>query len=293
MSELSPTARRLAKTAREDALDPADKARLRAALAAKIAFVPPKAPPSPPAASPTTGLLTGKAILAGTTIGVVAFVGGFFAGRNSVAVPALPPPAPIATSAPSAPPPPMPLTMEEPPKPAASSATPREEPTILAARPDSTISNALPAPLTSAPPKTSPVSAPRPVRHPDPIEEEAPIEVAPAPSASAAIDRVANSEPPAAHNSTLSAEMALLREAEAAMNGGDPSRALARLDDLGARYPRGQLREERLAARVFALCAAGRAKEARAEAEQLLREVPGSMHAARIRASCAFNEKRE
>jgi hypothetical protein len=84
--------------------------------------------------------------------------------------------------------------------------------------------------------------------------------------------------------------MALLREAQDAVRDGDPSAALDRLDDLGARFPEGQLREERMAARVLALCAAGRAPEARAEAERLLGEAPGSVHAGRVRASCAFRE---
>ncbi|WP_437853841.1 hypothetical protein [Sorangium sp. So ce363] len=93
-----------------------------------------------------------------------------------------------------------------------------------------------------------------------------------------------------ARPSTLAAEMALLREAQDAVRDGDPSAALDRLDDLGARFPEGQLREERMAARVLALCAAGQAREARAEAERLLGEAPGSVHAGRVRASCAFRE---
>jgi hypothetical protein len=46
-----------------------------------------------------------------------------------------------------------------------------------------------------------------------------------------------------------------------------------------------------MAARVLALCAAGRAPEARAEAERLLGEAPSSVHAGRVRASCAFRKK--
>jgi hypothetical protein len=88
--------------------------------------------------------------------------------------------------------------------------------------------------------------------------------------------------------STLREEADLLRRAQASLNEGDAATALARLDELGIRHPDGMLREERLASRVVALCAAGRASEARREAERFLAESPLSIHAGRVRASCAF-----
>jgi len=82
-------------------------------------------------------------------------------------------------------------------------------------------------------------------------------------------------------------ETKLLREAQTSLGAGDAAAALARLDELGTRHPDGLLREERLAARIVALCAAGRIAEARREAERFLAEAPLSIHAARVRASCA------
>jgi hypothetical protein len=71
------------------------------------------------------------------------------------------------------------------------------------------------------------------------------------------------------------------------MASGDPSAALSTLDRLGASHADGVLREERLAARIVALCAAGRVDDARREAARFLADSPASIHAARVRASCA------
>jgi RNA polymerase sigma factor (sigma-70 family) len=64
--------------------------------------------------------------------------------------------------------------------------------------------------------------------------------------------------------------------------------SLRLLDELSARYPGGVLHEERSAARVLALCAAGRKVEARAEASRFLEQNPRSVQVDRVRASCAF-----
>ncbi|WP_438039847.1 hypothetical protein [Sorangium sp. So ce128] len=279
MSDPGDKARALLRAARADGLAPSDKARLRAALAGKLAVGAPQepsgeaptSPPPPPAGSgagggvlagkAAGGVLSGKVIAAGALIGAVAFAGGFFTGRASVDVP---PPASAAppASAPAAPPPAM---------------------TPPAAAPV-----AAPAPTTAPPPsRAARAVAPAPSRPLDPGAEGA----ARAPSTGGGEREPARprgGQP--ARPSTLAAEMALLREAQDAVRDGDPSAALDRLDDLGARFPEGQLREERMAARVLALCAAGRAPEARAEAERLLGEAPGSVHAGRVRASCAFRE---
>jgi hypothetical protein len=80
----------------------------------------------------------------------------------------------------------------------------------------------------------------------------------------------------------------LLRDAQHALKRGDGAAALARLDELADRHPDGVLREERLAARVLGLCAAGRPDEARAEGRRFVAEYPGSIQVERVRASCAF-----
>ncbi|HVY47597.1 MAG TPA: hypothetical protein VHB21_17025 [Minicystis sp.] len=79
-----------------------------------------------------------------------------------------------------------------------------------------------------------------------------------------------------------------MRDAERALAAGDAHGSLAKLDELSSRFEHGVLREERLAARVLALCAAGDQARARVEAERFLRAAPDSPHAARVRASCAF-----
>ncbi|WP_157907228.1 hypothetical protein [Sorangium cellulosum] len=288
MSDPGEKARALLKAARADGLAPSDKARLRAALAGKLAVGAPQEPsgeaptsPPPPLAgsgeggvlsgNAAGGVLSGKVIAAGALIGAVAFAGGFFTGRATVDVP------PPASAAPPA---------------SAPAVTPRAAPppavTPLAVTPPAAPPDAAPEPTAAPPPsRAARAVAPAPPRPLDPGAEDA----ARAPSTGGGEREPARprgGQP--ATPSTLAAEMALLREAQDAVRDGDPSAALDRLDDLGARFPEGQLREERMAARVLALCAAGRAPEARAEAERLLGEAPGSVHMGRVRASCAFRE---
>jgi hypothetical protein len=93
--------------------------------------------------------------------------------------------------------------------------------------------------------------------------------------------RVAGADP-----DPLAAEDARLREAQAFMRAGDAAGALRTLDEFAASHPDGVLQEERRAARVLALSAAGRVDEACAEAWRFLRETPRSPLAERVRASC-------
>ncbi len=85
----------------------------------------------------------------------------------------------------------------------------------------------------------------------------------------------------------LMAELALVREARNALRAESPARALELLDAHARAFPAGQMREDRLALRVEALCAAGKAAQARAEAALLQRAYPGSAHAQRVRTTCA------
>ncbi|WP_437595363.1 hypothetical protein [Sorangium sp. So ce590] len=286
MSDPGERARALLRAARADGLAPSDKVRLRAAIAGKLSAAAPQEPsgeaptsPPPPLAgsgeggvlsgNAAGGVLSGKVIAAGALIGAVAFAGGFFTGRATVDVP---PPASAAppASAPAVTPPAVTPPAAPPP----------------AVTPPAAAPVAAPAPM-AAPSRAARAVASAPPRPLDPGAEDA----ARAPSTGGGEREPARprgGQP--ATPSTLAAEMALLREAQDAVRDGDPSAALDRLDDLGARFPEGQLREERMAARVLALCAAGRAPEARAEAERLLGEAPGSVHMGRVRASCAFRE---
>ncbi|WP_437332592.1 hypothetical protein [Sorangium sp. So ce394] len=82
----------------------------------------------------------------------------------------------------------------------------------------------------------------------------------------------------------LVAETRRLREVHEALRRGDPARALSLLDaaDAGGQ----ELREERAAARVVALCDLGKTAEGRAAMVELLRKSPGSPYSGRVRAAC-------
>ncbi|WP_437680210.1 hypothetical protein [Sorangium sp. So ce131] len=82
----------------------------------------------------------------------------------------------------------------------------------------------------------------------------------------------------------LVAETRRLRDVHESLRRGDPERALALLDvaDAGGQ----ELREERAAARVVALCNLGRTAEGRAAMLDFLRQSPGSPYSARVRAAC-------
>ena len=94
-------------------------------------------------------------------------------------------------------------------------------------------------------------------------------------------------DPVVEETDALMAELALVREARHALRVDRPARALELLDAHARAYPAGQMREDRQALRIEALCAAGKAPQARAEAALFLRAFPGSAHAQRVRTSCA------
>ena len=88
---------------------------------------------------------------------------------------------------------------------------------------------------------------------------------------------------------TVDAEAAILRNADAALKRGDAQGALALVDQHARQFPNGILAEERDAERVVVLCALGRTDEARAAGAAFLRAHPRSPQTSRIRASCAGN----
>jgi type IV secretory pathway VirB10-like protein len=120
---------------------------------------------------------------------------------------------------------------------------------------------------------------------------------APPPSASAPpappVERSARPRPATTASSaapdldTLRRETALMREAQKALRDGHPERALEVLDQHAGSHPGGVLVEERLAARVQALCLAGKVPEARAALAELRKVAPRSPQLARLAGSCA------
>lgn len=139
-----------------------------------------------------------------------------------------------------------------------------------------------------------------------PPPQKAPIVAAPAPTPVPTIDttpgvpveslapvptiekRVAPPQPVVQDppQSTLEAELALLRDAKKALDDGNATRSLAILDEHQRKFPSGVLVEERASTRVLALCAAGRTAEARTSAQDFLRQYPRSPSAPRVRGSC-------
>jgi hypothetical protein len=127
------------------------------------------------------------------------------------------------------------------------------------------------ASVPQLPPAASASAVPEP-----PVER--PARPRPAPSAAA---------PAAPDPDVLRRETALMREAQKAIRDGDPERALKALDKHAGAHPGGVLREERLAARVQALCLTGKVDEARAALAELRRIAPQSPQLARLAGSCA------
>lgn len=86
-------------------------------------------------------------------------------------------------------------------------------------------------------------------------------------------------------SSALAAETLLIARAQAATNRGQAGRALELLKEYDRKFANGSLSEERSAARVVALCAAGQRNAARAEADRFLARWPRSPQGARILSS--------
>jgi len=121
-----------------------------------------------------------------------------------------------------------------------------------------------------------PESPPRAALAPPPEPMLAPVPVHARPAARRSGDRRA---------STLKSELAVLRVAQTALKRGDGEAALRVLD--AHRTADRTLLAERRAARILALCAAGRVDEARGAAADFARRHPDSVQREAIANSCA------
>jgi hypothetical protein len=238
------------------------------------------APPPAPPPHPALVVSLGKAVIAALLTGVLGFAGGLALGRDpepegrppaSMSVPSSPPPAASGAASSAA---------------AGAAAVPPESP---AAAP-SEAAGMHPAPLASGAAR-APVE-PRSTTAPPPIKGTARTAGAGTAGAgtagTATMGAGAGGSGSGATDSSLAAELALLREVHGALRDGDAPRAERWIDEHAARFPDGVLREEREAARVLSLCAKGRTAEARAEADRFLAANPRSVQADRVRGSCAF-----
>ncbi len=84
----------------------------------------------------------------------------------------------------------------------------------------------------------------------------------------------------------VEAEGKLLAEAQRALAAGRTGEALSRLGDYDRRFPKGMLRIEADAARVLALCGAGRQTEGQAQARRFLHRYADSPQASRVERAC-------
>jgi hypothetical protein len=124
-----------------------------------------------------------------------------------------------------------------------------------------------------------------PEGHAQPVEPPVPA----APAATSIDPRVPSTPSHAAGavSESFEAETAALAGALALLRDGRADQALASLRDQDVRYFDGALGEERAATQIDALCMLGRAADARALAERFLVKHPRSLLAARVQASCS------
>ena len=126
----------------------------------------------------------------------------------------------------------------------------------------------LEAPRMSASAAIAPAASPRPVRS--------------APARRPARARAREASRPL----TLAAEAALLKDAKQALDRNAPADALALLDEHARRFPDGALEDVRQGARIRALCAMGRVRQARGEAQVLASTHGGSVVARGVEDVC-------
>jgi hypothetical protein len=112
----------------------------------------------------------------------------------------------------------------------------------------------------------------------------APPPISVAPSVQAPVPTARAIKPPSGPR--LEQEAALLAEVQGALRSGQAALALAKLEIYDRRFATGVLRAEADAARVFALCGAGRVDRARASAARFVQRYPSSPAAARVQGAC-------
>jgi hypothetical protein len=107
------------------------------------------------------------------------------------------------------------------------------------------------------------------------------------PSASATVFNAT----PAAGGSDIDEELRILRRVERAQRAGNPSLALALLDELDRESPRGKLMEERAAARSVAQCSSTFGDSRAALLARFRARYPTSVYSPRVEGACAETER--
>jgi hypothetical protein len=138
-----------------------------------------------------------------------------------------------------------------------------------------------PAPPVAPPPAARTRVVPAPVARaaaPEPLVAAVPAVEAPP---------VTPSRPSRANSALrLQDEAALLAEVQGSLRSGQAAAALSKLESYDKRFPAGMLRSEADAARVFALCAAGRVEKARTAAARFVQRYPNAPVTARVQSAC-------
>ena len=147
-------------------------------------------------------------------------------------------------------------------------------------------SAAIPAPST---PSTSTVVAPEPPASLATTTAETETTPEPPTAPSDAPRSSARAATVRAPSDSLAEEVRLLSKAEQQLYAGHADDAMRTLAEHDRRFPGGALAEERMAARVQALCALGRVPEARADFAKLARAYPRSPQLDRARRFCGFD----
>ncbi|MDC0740200.1 hypothetical protein [Polyangium mundeleinium] len=270
MSELGPEARAILLAGRDgDDPSPADRARLRRALAAAIAAGGASVGGEGVADAATTKLgevASATKIASAAKTSAVFSLGGL-AWKGMLALIVGGAASAVAILGPTK------AHVETPP-----AATHLEAPAPLGQTPPAQ----RPAEVEVQPLEALPTDEPPPP--PVPAHQNTPAVNAPFKRPAAPI--ATNEPPPAPVVDPLLAETKRLRAVHGAMKEGDPEQALRLLDETSAGAEGQSLRAERTAARVLALCKLGRVAEARAEAARFLSESPGSPLADRVRKAC-------
>ncbi len=146
----------------------------------------------------------------------------------------------------------------------------------------------MPVPASSSAPVASVVSVAPPSPEPPPIPAPVPSEAsAPADTGGTPRPSVRSDSAPTPPSDRLAEEVAILSEAERAIHAEQYQLALQLLDEHRRKFPHGALAQERMAARVQALCGLGRVSDAQAALARLTRLSPNSPHEDRAREACA------
>ena len=142
--------------------------------------------------------------------------------------------------------------------------------------------------LQSSPePAAAPIVAARaPAARPASIEPAAPTALEPVAAAEASAPAARQPSKSLNGSLRLQDEAALLAEVQGALRNGQASVALGKLESYDRRFPSGMLRSEADAARVFALCGAGKADKARAAAARFVQRYPNAPATARVQSAC-------